>query len=160
MVPNRLLKEFRSAAARGRAPAARGDGPAGRGPRMNSFQVSVGDAISFKWEQPIDAVACEGYLGKPFSKIPSEMELKEQKQECGAIVLGFLKNLAGQIKKDTPVVIAVPAWLRANETYERLDIIDEIENMGYNVNNKSREGLLYHRDDQIVARDIIILRKK
>ena len=37
---------------------------------------------------------------------------------------------------------------------------DEIEKMGYNVNNKSREGLLYHRDEQVVARDIIILRKK
>ena len=124
------------------------------------FKISVGDATSFKWEQSIDAVACEGYLGKPFSRIPSEIELKEQKQECGDIVLGFLKNLAKQIKKDTPVVIAVPAWLRPDGGYERLEIVDEIENMGYNVNNKTREGLIYHRDNQVVARDILILRKK
>ena len=124
------------------------------------FQISVGDAISFKWQQPVTAVACEGYLGKPFSKIPTDMELKEQKQECGAIATGFLKNLAQQIKKDTPVVIAVPAWLRPNGSYERLDILDEISDMGYNVNNKTREGLLYHRDNQVVARDILILRKK
>ena len=88
------------------------------------FQVSVGDATSFRWGRPIDAVACEGYLGKPFSKIPTEMELKTQKQECGAIVTGFLKNLAGQIKPGTPVVIAVPAWLRPDGSYERLDIVD------------------------------------
>ena len=124
------------------------------------FQISVGDATSFTWQQPIDAVACEGYLGKPFSKIPTDMELKEQKQECGAIVLGFLKNLAKQIKKDTPVTIAAPAWLRENGEYERLDILDDIEDMGYNVNNKTRGGLLYHRDGQVVARDILILRKK
>ena len=128
--------------------------------RNNPFQISIGDATSFQWTQPIDAVACEGYLGKPFSKVPTEMELKEQKQACGAIILGFLKNLAGQIKKDTPVVIAVPAWLRPDKSYERLEIVDEIEKLGYNVNNKTREGLLYHRDNQVVARDILILRKK
>ena len=126
----------------------------------NLFQVQVGDATTFQWEQPIDAVACEGYLGKPFSKIPTEMELKEQRQECGAIVIGFLKNLASQIKSKTPVTIAVPAWLREDGEYSRLEIIDEIEKLGYNVNNKTREGLLYHREKQIVARDILILRKK
>ncbi|MDO5480584.1 MAG: hypothetical protein Q4F58_02885, partial [Candidatus Saccharibacteria bacterium] len=58
-----------------------------------------------------------------------------------------------------PVVMAAPAWLREDKTYSRLDIVDEIEDMGYNVDNKSREGLFYHREGQIVARDIIILRK-
>ena len=127
---------------------------------FKDYKVEVGNAINHKWRQPIDAVACEGYLGKPFSKIPTEIELKEQKQECGAIIRGFLKNLAGQIKKDTPVVIAAPAWLREDGTYERLEILDDIQDMGYNVNNKTREGLLYHRESQIVARDILILRKK
>ena len=155
---NGHFEGIRSAAARGVAPAAHGDGPAGRGPRKDCFQVSVGDAMDHKWEN-IDAVACEGYLGKPMSKIPSEIELKEQKQECGNIVLGFLKNLASQIKKDTPVVIAIPAWLRENGKYKRLEILDQITDMGYNVNNKSREGLFYYREGQIVARDIIILRK-
>ena len=125
-----------------------------------SFGLSQGDATDFRWEQPIDAVACEGYLGKPFSRIPTEMEVKEQKQECGAIVLGFLKNLVGQVKKGTPVVIAAPAWLRENGEYSRLDVLDKIEELGYNVMNKSHEGLLYYREKQIVARDILILRKK
>ena len=132
--------------------------------KFDKFKVEVGDATGFKWTQPVDAVACEGYLGKPFSKIPSEIELKAQKQECEAIFVGFLKNLAGQIRSNTPVVIAVPAWLRSDGRYERLNIlakkVDEISDMGYNVSNKSREGLFYHRDNQIVARDIIILRKK
>ena len=127
---------------------------------FKNYEVGVGDATSFHWNQPIDAVACEGYLGKPFAKIPSEMELKEQKQECGSIVLGFLKNLVDQVKTSAPVTIAVPAWLRENKTYERLDILDLMDKLGYNVENKSREGLLYHRDNQVVARDIIILRKK
>ena len=138
----------------------RNDGREREREQSNRFQIQVGDATSFQWEQPIDTVACEGYLGKPFSHIPTEMELKEQKQECGAIVIGFLKNLVSQIESGTPVVIAMPAWLRDDGTYSRLEIIDLIADMGYNVNNKSREGLFYHRENQIVARDIIILRKK
>ncbi|MCR5832509.1 MAG: DNA adenine methylase [Candidatus Saccharibacteria bacterium] len=129
-------------------------------PLEKPFQVSQGDATNFSWEQPIDAVACEGFLGQPMSLPPAEIKLKSEKQRCGAIVVGFLKNLAEQIKPNTPVVIAVPAWLRPDGKYSRLEILDEIERLGYNQLNKSREGLLYYREDQVVARDIIILRKK
>ena len=125
----------------------------------HNFTLSQGDATTFQWEKPITAVACESYLGRPMSIIPPIIKLKTEKQECSAIILGFLKNLAPQITKDTPVVLAAPAWLRENGTYSRLEIIDEIEKMGYNVSSKSREGLLYHREGQVVARDIIILRK-
>ncbi len=130
--------------------------------RVEKEHISVekGDATNFKWQGLIDAVACEGYLGKPMSQVPVEIKLKEQKQECVAIILGFLKNLSGQIESNTPVVVAAPAWLRENGRYERLKIVDEIEKLGYNVSNKTREGLIYHRDKQIVARDILILRKK
>ena len=105
-------------------------------------------------------MACEGYLGVPMSVAPAEIKLKAQKQECGRIMLGFLRNLAGQVRSGTPVVVAMPAWLRPDGNYSRLEILDEIEGLGYNINNKSREGLLYYRSGQVVARDIIILRKK
>lgn len=126
---------------------------------FGNFKLEIGDATNHKWTEKIDAVACEGYLGRPMSQIPVEIKLKTEKQECGSIVLGFLKNLVSQIKNGTPVVIAVPAWLREDGTYSRLEILDEIAAMGYNIHNKTREGLLYHREEQIVARDIIILRK-
>lgn len=133
---------------------------AGRNDLSPEVTLSQGDATSFQWEQPIDAVACEGYLGKPMSKIPTEMILKAEKQECGAILTGFLKNLAGQIKTGIPVVVAAPAWLRENGEYSRLKKVDEISELGYNVDKKTREGLIYRRVGQIVARDILILRKK
>lgn len=125
--------------------------------------VAQGDATNFQWTPPIDTVACEGYLGQPMSLPPAEIKLKQEKQECGSIVLGFLKNLSGQIEPDTPVVIAVPAWLRPNGEYERLNLLDEIKNLGYNVKsfrNLGQKDLLYHRDQQVVAREIIVLRKK
>ena len=128
-----------------------------------TYDVAVGDATNFQWEGKIDAVACETYLGAPMSQPPAEIKLKEQKQECKSIILGFLKNIYGQIKPGTPLAIAVPAWLRPNGHYERLNILDEIKDMGYNVvklNHLSQEDMLYFREGQIVAREIIVLRKQ
>ena len=127
--------------------------------KFKNYKLETGNAMNHQWPTEISAVACETYLGKPMSKIPSSLELNQQKQECTDIILGFLKNLSSQIKPNTPVTIAIPAWLRPDGKYERLEILDQIQDMGYNVNNKSRGGLLYFRDGQIVSRDIIILRK-
>lgn len=129
----------------------------------HSFQVAQGDATNYQWQPPVDAVACETYLGQPMSLPPAEIKLKQEKQECSSIILGFLRNLAEQIAPQTPVVIAVPAWLRPDGHYERLNILDEICNLGYNVKSFKNLGpsdLLYHREGQVVAREIIVLRKK
>ena len=154
------------AGARGRAEArkvagAGAGGGAGMGTR--DFRVEVGDATKFGWQPPIAAVAAEVYLGPPMSAPPTEMKLKAAKQECGGILLGCLRNLAGQLTPGTPVVLAVPAWRRPNGAYERLNLLDEIEQLGYNVRsfkNLAQSDLLYHREQQVVAREIIVLRKK
>ncbi|MBQ3325710.1 hypothetical protein IJG79_00970 [Candidatus Saccharibacteria bacterium] len=130
---------------------------------QNLSNISVGDATNYTWNQPIDAVACEGYLGPPMSLTPTDIKLKVAKQECKTIILGFLKNILPQITSGTPIVMAIPAWLRPDGHYQRLNILDEIESMGYNVikyNNLSQRDLLYYRDGQVVAREIIVLRKK
>lgn len=130
---------------------------------QSSFAISQGDATYFRWDPPIDAVACETYLGPPMSNPPAEIKLRSAKIECKTIILGFLKNLGSQIKPGTPVVIAVPAWLRPDGSYERLLNIDEITNLCYNVisfKNLGQNDLLYYRAGQVVAREIIVLRKK
>ena len=74
-----------------------------------------------------------------------------------------MKNLAEQIETGTPVTIAVPAWLRPDGHYERLNLLDEIDNLRYNVvrfKNLGQKDLLYYRNGQVVAREIIVLRKK
>lgn len=124
--------------------------------------LQVGDATSFTWQPPIHAVACETYLGPPMSTPPVEIKLREAKQECKSIILGFLKNLSTQISPDTPVTIAVPAWLRSDGHYDRLNLLDEITDLRYNVvrfKNLGQKDLLYRRDGQVVAREIIVLRK-
>lgn len=154
------------AGARGRTEArkvAGGGAGSGAGTGAQDFRVEVGDATKFSWQPPIGAVAAEVYLGPPMSAPPTEMKLKAAKQECGGILLGCLRNLAGQLTPGTPVVLAVPAWRRPNGAYERLNLLDEIEQLGYNVRsfkNLAQSDLLYHREQQVVAREIIVLRKK
>lgn len=130
---------------------------------LAKYDVAQGDATNYQWNVPINAVACETYLGPPMSLAPAEIKLKQAKQDCKTIIVGFLKNLSEQIEPGTPVTIAVPAWLRENGQYERLNLLDEIEHLRYNVvrfKNLGQEDLLYHRDGQVVAREIIVLRKK
>ena len=123
-------------------------------------KMEVGDATNYTWKQPVDAVASEVYLGAPMSQPPAEIKLRQQKEETGGILMGFLKNLAEQVGAGTPVVLAIPAWLRPDESYARLNLLDDIEKLGYNVVKFDNLGdLLYHREGQIVAREIIVLRK-
>ncbi len=125
--------------------------------------ISVGDATSFAWDGEIDAVAFEGYLGAPMSKPPVDIKFKTEKAKCREIAMRFLKNITPQIKSGTPVVMALPAWLRENGKYAGLNILDEIQEMGYNFGkfqDLSQSDLLYYREGQIVAREIIVIRKR
>ena len=126
-------------------------------------QLAVGDTTNYQWEGQIDAVAFEGYLGAPMSKPPVDIKFKSEKAHCREIILGFLKNITPLLRSGTPVVMAVPAWLRETGKYAGLNILDEIQEMGYNFEkfqDLSQSDLLYFREGQIVAREIIVIRKR
>ena len=126
-------------------------------------QLAVGDATNYQWEGQIDAVAFEGYLGAPMSKPPVDIKFKSEKAHCREIILGFLKNITPLLRSGTPVVMAVPAWLRETGKYARMNVLDEIQEMGYNFEkfqDLSQSDLLYFREGQIVAREIIVIRKR
>jgi len=128
----------------------------------NSCFLETGNAIDFKWQKPIDFIASEAYLGQPFSAPPSDIKLKEVQFTTKNILLSFLKNLHPQIAPKTPIVLAIPAWRRPDNTFSHLNIIDDIDKLGYNVHqfqHATPSELLYFRENQVVARQIIVLRK-
>ena len=125
--------------------------------------LEVGDATTHQWKKEIGAVAAEIYLGPPMSVAPADIKLRSAKEDCGTILRGFLKNLSEQICAETRITLAIPAWLRPDGEYSRLKILDEVDELGYNVvkfKGVSQKDLLYHREGQVVAREIIVLRKK
>ena len=127
------------------------------------YMVEEGDATTTKWDSPIDAVIAEGYLGQPFSAPPSNSKLTEVRGNTNHILSEFLKNLAGQIKPGTPVVLAVPAWKDIDGHFTHLPLITKVDELGYEyvqMRNVRPDQLIYFRPDQIVAREILVLIKK
>ena len=121
-----------------------------------SFTVTQGDAMTHHWSQPIDAVVCETYLGQPFSAPPSPAKLKEVVGNCNHIISSFLKNIHPQLKPGTPLCIAVPAWQSKDGTFTHLPLIRSLKSLGYT--KTVTTPLLYHRPDQVVARELLVLK--
>jgi len=119
-----------------------------------------GDAMETKWRQPISAVVSEAYLGQPFSAPPSPAKLDEVIKNCNHIITEFLKNLAPQIKSGTPICLAVPAWRNNSGNFTHLPLIKTVAKLGYKPHefmNVSQNDLLYYRENQIVARELLVL---
>jgi tRNA G10 N-methylase Trm11 len=126
------------------------------------YSLSAGDATNHDWPNNFDSVVSEVYLGRPLSKIPPAEELHKIAGDVNTIFKKFLANLANQAKSGTRLCLAVPAW-RAKNGFVRLPALDNLSNLGYNqVDFKSAtdKDLVYYREDQIVARQLIVLEKK
>ena len=126
--------------------------------------LEPGDATSHKWQlvEP-NFIASEIYLGHPLSAPPAEIKLKQLQQEAKILLTTFLKNISAQIPSGTTLALATPSWKRPDGSYSGVNILDEIDKLGYNAikyRYASYDDLLYYREDQIVARQIIVLRKK
>jgi tRNA (guanine10-N2)-dimethyltransferase len=122
----------------------------------------VGDATSFQWTQPIDFVASEVYLGRPFTSIPGTEILAQTVSDCDIIIKKFLKNIFNQLKPGSRLCLAIPAWQVKPNLFVHLPLIDHLNTMGYNrlsFGHTQNEKLLYYRDDQFVARELLVLIK-
>ena len=125
--------------------------------------VELGDATKHRWNDQIDAVICETYLGQPFSAPPKPEKLADVRRTCNAIISSFLTNIHSQLAEGTPLTVAVPAWRDANGRITRLPLVHSLEKLGYEPRKLSLvpdTELLYYRTDQVVARDILLLRRK
>lgn len=124
------------------------------------ISITRADAMTNTWSPVIDVVACETYLGQPFSAPPSSAKLKEVSGNCDHIISTFLRNLAPQLKPGTPLCVAVPAWRATTDHITHLALIDRLAHLGYTRHNFStvqNDQLLYYRENQVVARELLVL---
>ena len=125
--------------------------------------LDVGDAMTYHWHTPVDAVACEAYLGQPFSAPPSQGKLTEVRGNCNHIISEFLRNIAPQLAPGTPLCVAVPAWRDSAGRFTHLPLVDSVGSLGYNrttLRHVRNDQLLYYREDQVVARELLLLSKR
>lgn len=126
------------------------------------YDIAQDDAMDAVWSQPIDAVVCESYLGQPFSAPPSADKLEQVRGNCDHIISTFLQNIGSQIDPGTPLCVAVPAWRGADGSVTHLPLINKLAQLGFKqieFKNVRTQELLYFREDQVVARELLVLEK-
>lgn len=129
---------------------------------QTDFRLHAGDAMTTRWQPPIDAVACESYLGQPFSAPPSPNKLRQVRGNCDHIIGAFLRNIAQQIPSGTPLCVGVPAWRSTDGSFTHLPLTRELESYGFRtipLASARPSDLLYYREDQVVARELLLIEK-
>ncbi len=124
--------------------------------------IKQGDATNHDWHGQFDYIACETYLGRPFSHEPDPETLTKVIHDVNIIHKKFLQNVARQTQSGFRMCIAVPAW-HTKSDIKHLPVLDQLDQIAYNrvsfVHAKQHE-LIYHRENQIVGRELVILIRK
>ena len=109
---------------------------------------------------PDCAVATEGYLGPNMSQSPTPQALGAIRDDLLALYRASLRNWAKHLSSGAEVSLCVPAW-RIGKHWHYLGLIDELADLGYTPKSfrAAPNPLLYARDDQIVGRQLLLLRK-
>lgn len=127
--------------------------------QVPDWQTFQADATTIKLDDSkrssITHIVCETYLGQPFSAPPAPEKLKEVVGNCNHIISSFLENILPQINDKVRLCIAVPAWQDTSGNFTHLPLLKRLEKLGYEQLN--RQQFLYHRPDQVVAREILVL---
>lgn len=122
----------------------------------------TGDATSLKWPNNISSVATEMFLGKPLTRQISPKELQPTIDYCNDILKKFLLNLHPQIRSGARLCIATPAWHIKDNSFHHLPLIDSIKQLGYNrvsFKYEASNDFIYHRTNQVVGRELLIITK-
>lgn len=125
------------------------------------YAIACGDATSYTWQKDFDVIASETYLGRPFSALPAPDVLETVVQDVNTIHRKFLQNLKHQTKTGFRLCIAVPAWKTKNG-FRHLPVLDQLTDLGYTRTSfvhVSNQDLIYHRPEQIVARELVVLQR-
>jgi tRNA G10 N-methylase Trm11 len=122
----------------------------------------IADALNYKWPHKFDTIAAETYLGRPLTSLPDPKTLQKIVSDVDIIHKKFLQNVARQTKKGFRLALAVPAWKTKNDFFH-LPTLDNLDRLGYNrlkFIHASADDLIYHRPDQTVARELVVLERK
>ena len=125
--------------------------------------LAVGDATTFDWKNwakpdRINLVATETYLGHPYTTTPPLNELKYNITACNIIISKFLQNIASQLPHGAGLCVGVPAWFIRDHIHH-LPCANQVTKYGF-VNKTDGANLIYHRPDQIVGRELLVLQKR
>jgi tRNA G10 N-methylase Trm11 len=136
-----------------------------------NIRLFAHDATDLKAEDfPIAPamVITESYLGPPVKQVPQTAMVKKNFSHIRELLYRFFHVMNGILPADTPIVISFLAYKKADHYLYLEGLIEEIQQMGYHIDpliphqissryklsRGDREGLIYDRQNQVVAREI------
>jgi hypothetical protein len=128
-------------------------------PNLPHWRVELSDAR--RVTLPLEAaVVSEGYLGPHLVAAPHSAELAQIQAELLDLYLGVLNNWSSQLAPGAQVSMCAPAW-RIGGRWSYLPLVDELPRLGYTLRSfaHATSPLLYARHDQLVGRQLLLLRK-
>lgn len=127
------------------------------------YALEQADATAHHWSKSwFNHIACETYLGRPFAQQPDPQTLQKVISDVNIIHKKFLQNVATQTKPGFRMCIAVPAWHTKNGI-KHLPVLDQLAQLAYNRISFVHAGeseLIYHREGQVVGRELVVLTRK
>ncbi len=123
-------------------------------PPSLSLFTSPAQELDQVFSKKVDLVVTETYLGTPRTRPLSQQEFTETRDELIEIYEPSLETIFGLMKDTGRMVIAIPAFTVGQELTS-MELEGLFEHVGFTIDNK----FLYKRPNQIVAREIFVLRK-
>ncbi len=132
-----------------------------RMPELPPAEASLADATSVQLPSPPLAIVSEGYLGPHLSRQPTEPEVARLQAELLDLYTASLRHWAAQLPASAEVTMTAPVW-RTAAGWRTTEIIDRLPDLGYTLKSfatvDSRK-LVYRRPQQVVGRQLLIMRK-
>lgn len=132
-------------------------------PGGDTSRFEQGDATMMQWSHKFDFVASEVYLGRPFTSPPTPEILAQTISDTNLIIKKFLRNIGEQVPSGTRFCLAVPAWQTRGGDFKHLPLIDSLSEIGYNrvkFEQVDDGDLIYYREQQFVARQLLVITRK
>lgn len=126
------------------------------------LRIELGDAAKHTWQPVPQIVAGETYLGQPLTSLPNGEHLSKIIYEVNLLHHKFLENISKQIKPGTRLCLAVPTW-RGKHEFLHLPTLDHLTDIGYTrtrFKHVADEDLIYHRENQVVGRELLVIEKR
>jgi tRNA G10 N-methylase Trm11 len=124
-------------------------------------QIHQADATEVELPDGPLAIVSEGFLGPNQTSRPDQKAYETLKSDLGNLYSRALQNWAGQLPAGAEVTITMPYW-HTQDGWRGLDIIDRLPDLGYTLRvlkHVDSRQLVYRRPDQLVGRQLLLLRK-
>jgi tRNA G10 N-methylase Trm11 len=130
-------------------------------PKLNDqmVELEVIDATKSYSTKFYNTIASEVYLGPVLKGRINQQAIEESSNLTNSLLIKFLQNL--KIKPGVRFCMAIPAW-RISDEFIHLPLLDQLADLGYNrvsFVHAGAEELIYHRPGQVVARELVVLKK-